>query len=138
MDGNAIYSEEVVWEPRNHTDSEYHYREIMTALKSAASKLPRVGRNWRQLGGHLRGEPSDGGIAVPRDSAGAGSAGEIKDMFLRIRRGDGRAARSNQRRRRDRPGRLDVHWRQRDPGHCPGFERSGRVREHGEVILWAG
>lgn len=42
VDGEAIYSEEVVWEPRKQTDPEYHYREVMAALKTAASKMPRV------------------------------------------------------------------------------------------------
>lgn len=42
IDGRVIYSEEVIWDPRNHSDPEYHYREILAALKTAASKLPRV------------------------------------------------------------------------------------------------
>ena len=42
IDGRVVYSEEVIWEPRSHSDPEYHYREIFTALKTAASKLPRV------------------------------------------------------------------------------------------------
>lgn len=42
VDGVAVYSEEVIWEPRKHADPEYHYREILTALKTAASKMPRV------------------------------------------------------------------------------------------------
>lgn len=42
VDGEAIYSEEVVWEPRKHTDPDYHYNEVMTAIKTAASKMPRV------------------------------------------------------------------------------------------------
>jgi len=31
-----------VWEPCIQSDPEYHYREIMAALKKAASKMPRV------------------------------------------------------------------------------------------------
>lgn len=42
VDGNPVYSEEVIWEPRKNTDPNYHYREVMTALKTAANKLPRV------------------------------------------------------------------------------------------------
>jgi len=42
INGEAVYSEEVVWEPRKQTDPEYHYREVMTALNTAASKMPRV------------------------------------------------------------------------------------------------
>ena len=53
VDGTPIYSEEVVWEPRKNADPEYHYREIMTALKTAASKMPRAGCNWRKFCGYL-------------------------------------------------------------------------------------
>ncbi len=42
VDGQVIYTEEVIWEPRSHADPEYHYREILKALTTAASKLPRV------------------------------------------------------------------------------------------------
>lgn len=41
-DGEAIFSEEVIWEPRKQADPEYHYRELMAGLRSAAEKLPRV------------------------------------------------------------------------------------------------
>jgi len=42
IDGEAVYSEEVIWEPRKHSDPSYHYNEIMASIKSAASKMPRV------------------------------------------------------------------------------------------------
>ncbi|MCS6995187.1 MAG: ROK family protein [Anaerolineales bacterium] len=42
IDGEVVYSEEVIWEPKKHADPAYHYREILTALRTAASKLPRV------------------------------------------------------------------------------------------------
>lgn len=42
IDGNVVFSEEVVWDPRNATDPSYHFDEIMAALKSAASHMPRV------------------------------------------------------------------------------------------------
>lgn len=42
MDGETVYSEEVVWYPKLETDPDYHYREIVAAFKTAASKLPRV------------------------------------------------------------------------------------------------
>jgi predicted NBD/HSP70 family sugar kinase len=41
-DGNAVYTEEVVWDPRNATDPRYHFDQINAALKSAAGHLPRV------------------------------------------------------------------------------------------------
>lgn len=42
VDGEAIYSEEVIWEPRENANPQYHYAEIMKSLKSAAAKMPRV------------------------------------------------------------------------------------------------
>ncbi len=42
IDGRVVYSEEVIWDPRNHSDPEYHYTEILSALKAAAARLPRV------------------------------------------------------------------------------------------------
>jgi predicted NBD/HSP70 family sugar kinase len=42
IDGKAVFSEEVVWDPRGHSDPQYHYDEIMAALKKAASYMPRV------------------------------------------------------------------------------------------------
>ncbi len=42
IDGEPVYSEEVVWFPKTASDPEYHYNGIVSALKSAASHLPRV------------------------------------------------------------------------------------------------
>lgn len=42
VDGETVYSEEVVWHPKTQTDPAYHYAEIVSALRTAASKLPRV------------------------------------------------------------------------------------------------
>lgn len=42
IDGEAVYSEEVVWFPKVTEDPSYHFDEIVTAFKTAASKMPRV------------------------------------------------------------------------------------------------
>jgi len=42
IDGETVYTEEIVWDPRNATDPSYHFNEIMAALESAARHLPRV------------------------------------------------------------------------------------------------
>jgi predicted NBD/HSP70 family sugar kinase len=42
IDGEAVYSEEVVWHPKVNSDPDYHFNEIVTAFKTAASKMPRV------------------------------------------------------------------------------------------------
>ncbi len=40
--GEVVYSEEVVWNPKITSDPTYHYNEILTAMKTAASKMPTV------------------------------------------------------------------------------------------------
>lgn len=42
IDGESVYSEEVVWFPKLQSDPEYHYRSILEAMKTAASHMPRV------------------------------------------------------------------------------------------------
>ena len=42
IDGEPVYSEEVVWFPKINSDPDYHYNGIVTAFKSAAEHLPRV------------------------------------------------------------------------------------------------
>jgi predicted NBD/HSP70 family sugar kinase len=42
VDGECVYSEEVVWFPKLQEDPEYHYQGILDAMKTAASKMPRV------------------------------------------------------------------------------------------------
>ena len=40
VEGEATYSEEVVWFPKLQNDPQYHYEGIMDAMKTAASKMP--------------------------------------------------------------------------------------------------
>lgn len=42
IDGKSVYSEEVVWFPKTNSDPDYHYQGILDAMKTAASKMPRV------------------------------------------------------------------------------------------------
>ncbi len=42
IDGEAVFSEEVVWYPKLNSDPDYHYDGIVSALRSAAEHLPRV------------------------------------------------------------------------------------------------
>ena len=42
IDGEPVYSEEVVWFPKTNSDPDYHYAGIVAALRSAAEHLPRV------------------------------------------------------------------------------------------------
>ena len=42
VDGETVYSEEVVWFPKLNSDPNYHYEGILNAMKTAASHMPRV------------------------------------------------------------------------------------------------
>ena len=42
IDGETVYSEEVVWFPKTNSDPDYHYDGIVAALKAAAAHMPRV------------------------------------------------------------------------------------------------
>jgi predicted NBD/HSP70 family sugar kinase len=83
VDGNPVYSEEVIWEPRKNSDPDYHYREVMAALKTAAGKMPRLDA----IGGSSAGIYVDNRPMVASLFRGVPLErfGEIKNMFLRIR-----------------------------------------------------
>ncbi len=42
INGESVYSEEVVWFPKTNDDPNYHYEGIKSAMKTAASHMPRV------------------------------------------------------------------------------------------------
>ena len=42
IDGQCVYSEEVVWHPKTQSDPSYQYEGILDSLRTAASKMPRV------------------------------------------------------------------------------------------------
>ena len=42
INGESVYSEEVVWFPKINPDPNYHYEGILNAMKTAASHMPRV------------------------------------------------------------------------------------------------
>lgn len=42
INGKAVFSEEVVWNPGQQTDPRYHYHEIMSMLHRAAAYMPSV------------------------------------------------------------------------------------------------
>ena len=42
INGESVYSEEVVWFPKINSDPNYHYEGILNAMKTAASHMPRV------------------------------------------------------------------------------------------------
>ncbi len=42
VNGESVYSEEVVWFPKTESNPDYHYQGILEAMKTAASHMPRV------------------------------------------------------------------------------------------------
>ena len=83
INGKAVFSEEVIWEPRKHADPEYHYKEIMASLQSAAAKMPRVDA----IGGSSAGVFVDNRPMVASLFRGVAKErfNEVKQLFLRIR-----------------------------------------------------
>jgi len=83
VDGEAIFSEEVVWDPKKHSDPDYHYREVRAALETAAAKMPRLDA----IGGSSAGIYVDNRAmiaslfrAIPKHRFG-----DVREMFLRLR-----------------------------------------------------
>ena len=83
IDGEPIWSDEIVWEPVEQTDPDYHYRRITAALRLAQSKLPRLDA----IGGSSAGVYVDNRPMVASLFRGipAERYGAIRSMFLRIR-----------------------------------------------------
>jgi predicted NBD/HSP70 family sugar kinase len=84
VEGQVLFSEEVIWEPRKHSDPAYHYHEIISALKTAAAVMPRVDAiGGSSAGIFINNRPMVAslfrGIPLERFS-------EVKDLFLRIRK----------------------------------------------------
>ncbi len=42
MDGNCVFTQQLLWNPKKQEDPEYHFDIISGALKEAAAKLPKV------------------------------------------------------------------------------------------------
>jgi predicted NBD/HSP70 family sugar kinase len=83
VDGKVVYSEEVIWEPRKNADPDYHYREIMAALQSAAARMPWVDAiGGSSAGIYVDNRPMVASLfrAIPPERFH-----EIKNLFQRIR-----------------------------------------------------
>ena len=42
IDGEVVYSNETVWNPKLNSDPDYHYNGVISAFKDAAQHLPRI------------------------------------------------------------------------------------------------
>lgn len=85
IDGKAVFSEEVPWDPRSQGDPRWHFDQIMASLKRAAAQLPRVDA----IGGSSAGVYVNNQVkvaslfrGVPEDSFRKG----VKGLFLDLKR----------------------------------------------------
>ncbi len=69
IDGQTVYSEEVVWHPKTESDPQYHFNEIVTAFRTAAAKMPRVD-----------------GIGVSSAGVFIGNSPMVSSLFLKVPR----------------------------------------------------
>lgn len=85
INGEAVYSEEVVWHPKTQTDPEYHYEGILSSMKTAAAHMPRVDAIGVSSAGVYvanRIMAASLFIKVPQDLFDE----KVKDMFFRIQK----------------------------------------------------
>ncbi len=81
IDGECVYSEEVVWHPKVNPDPTYQYEGILDSFRTAASKMPRVdGIGVSSAGVFIGNAPMVSSIfyCVPRDRWD-----EVKTVFDR-------------------------------------------------------
>lgn len=83
INGEAVFSEEVIWEPKGQTDPEYHYREIMSSLAAAAERMPRVDA----IGGSAAGIYIDNRVRIASLFRGIpeNKYERVRNLFIRIR-----------------------------------------------------
>lgn len=67
IDGTTVYSEEVVWYPKTSEDPQYQFDGIVSAFKTAASKMPRVD-----------------GIGVSSAGVFIGNAPMVSSLFIKV------------------------------------------------------
>ena len=82
IDGEPVFSEEVVWFPKTTEDPDYHYNGIVAALKSAAEKMPRVDAVGVSSAGIYidnRTMVASLFLKVPKDQFEA----KVKDIYIR-------------------------------------------------------
>lgn len=82
IDGEAVYSEEVVWYPKVNPDPDYHFNGIVEAMKTAASKMPRVDAvGVSSAGIYIDNQTMVASlfIKVPKDQFDA----KVKDIYIR-------------------------------------------------------
>ena len=82
IDGETVYSEEVVWFPKINSDPQYHYDGIVAALKSAAEHMPKVDAvGVSSAGVYINNRTMNASLflKVPKDEFDA----KVKDIYIR-------------------------------------------------------
>ena len=82
IDGESVYSEEVVWYPKVTADPDYHYDGIVAALKSAAEHMPRVDAvGVSSAGIYINNRTMNASLflKVPKELYNA----KVKDIYIR-------------------------------------------------------
>ena len=82
IDGETVYSEEVVWFPKITADPDYHYEGIVAGLKSAAEHMPRVDAvGVSSAGVFINNRTMNASLflQVPKDLFDA----KVKDIYIR-------------------------------------------------------
>ena len=84
INGEPVFSEEVIWDPRNASDPDYHYQGVMDSVRRAAAHLPRLDA----VGGSAAGVYINNRVRVGSLYRGVPPeqfAEKIAPLFLRIR-----------------------------------------------------
>lgn len=84
IDGEAVFSEEIVWDPKSAADPDYHYQGVLDSIRRAASHMPRLDAVGGSAAGvyiNNRARVASLYRAVPPNLF----AEKIAPMFLRIR-----------------------------------------------------
>ncbi len=83
VDGQVVFSEEIVWDPRNAANPDYHYQNILDSIRRAAVHLPRLDA----VGGSTAGVIINNRMRVAslyRSVPQEQFAAKIAPLFLRI------------------------------------------------------
>ncbi len=82
VDGKAVFSDEIVWEPVEQSDPGYHERMIVSALRRAAARMPRLDAiGGSSAGIYVHNQPRVGSLfrGIPAERFDT-----VRTMFRRI------------------------------------------------------
>jgi predicted NBD/HSP70 family sugar kinase len=83
VDGKAVYSDEILWQPGEQSDPAYHYQAVVAAIRAAVARMPRLDA----IGGSSAGIYVDNQPMVASLFRGVcdDQFDQVRKMFLRIR-----------------------------------------------------